>query len=76
MKAEVGALYTHYKNKESYKVIAIGFDSETETEVVVYEGQYNSPQFGNHPVWVRPRDMFEEKVLYEGQMVPRFEKVG
>lgn len=63
--------YQHYKGK-FYQVIGVGRDSETLEEVVVYQGEYNHPEFGNNPIWVRPKAMFMESVEVNGQTVPRF----
>lgn len=75
MKAEVGKRYRHYRNKEEYIVRAIGRDSNTLIELVIYEGQYESPEFGKNPVWVRPRPEFEERIAHEGVSVQRFERI-
>ena len=72
MKAEIGKYYRHYKNGETYLVVAIGRDSDTLEELVVYEGQYDSKEFGKNPVWTRSRKEFEEKVIFDGKKVPRF----
>ncbi len=72
MKAEVGKRYRHYKNGEEYIVLALGRNSESLEEVVIYEAQYMSPDFGEKPVWVRPKSMFEEEVDHNGKKVPRF----
>jgi hypothetical protein len=63
--------YKHYKGKE-YVVKAIARDSDTLEDLVVYEGLYDSKEFGNHPVWVRPVSEFIEKVNVDGGVVPRF----
>ena len=62
--------YRHYKGKE-YTVIGVARHSETEEELVVYRQEY-----GDHGLWVRPRDMFLETVEVGGQTVPRFEYLG
>ena len=58
MEVKVGKLYKHFKGN-IYKVIAIGYDSESENErkLVIYESQY-----GDKKIWVRPYDMFISKV--------------
>ncbi len=63
--------YQHYKGK-FYEVIAIGKNSETLEEVVIYKGLYNSEEFGNNPVWVRPLSMFLEEVDFNGKKAKRF----
>jgi hypothetical protein len=45
--------YRHFKGGK-YKVLAIGQDSESLAPVVVYQALY-----GDHKVWVRPKDMFD-----------------
>ncbi len=72
MKAEIGKRYRHYKNGKEYIVLMIVLHSDSHDEMVVYEGQYDSPEFGNLPRWTRSREDFEEKVLYEGVEVDRF----
>lgn len=72
MKAEVGKRYQHYKNKEIYVVLLIARHSETLAELVVYQGEYASKEFGVNPIWARPRELFESIVSYEGVAVPRF----
>jgi hypothetical protein len=62
--------YRHYKGKE-YTVIGVAHHSETEEELVVYRQEY-----GDHGLWVRPKDMFLETVEVGGQTVPRFEYLG
>lgn len=62
--------YRHYKGNE-YQVLDLAFHSETEEELVLYR-----PLYGEQALWVRPLDMFEEMVEFEGKQVPRFEYVG
>jgi hypothetical protein len=75
MKVEPEKLYRHYKNGKLYKVLYLANHTETGEEVVVYEGQYDDPEFGHHPVWVRPKEMFEEKVMFNDKEVDRFAEV-
>jgi hypothetical protein len=63
-------VYRHYKGN-TYQVIGIAKHSETEEDLVVYQALYGA--FG---LWVRPLDMFCEKVEVGGQIVPRFELVA
>lgn len=60
-------IYRHYKNKK-YKVICQATHSETGEEVVVYQCLY-----GDHSMWVRPKEMFTELIEVEGKKIPRFE---
>lgn len=64
-------IYQHYKGKK-YKIITFARDSETQEELVVYQGLYNSEEFGNNPIWVRPKKMFQQKVTINGKQIPRF----
>ena len=63
--------YQHYKG-QYYEVIGVAHHSETLEELVVYRALYESPEFGNNALWVRPRKMFLEEVMIEGKKVPRF----
>ena len=64
--------YKHYKGK-LYQVIGIAKHSETLEELVVYQALYESKEFGNNAIWVRPASMFTETVLVNGKEVKRFE---
>lgn len=75
MEAIVGKRYRHYKGGE-YIVLAIAHHSETLEEMVVYQAQYDSPEYGSHAIWVRPRSMFEEQIIHNNETVPRFKMIG
>ena len=62
--------YRHYKGKE-YEVIGTARHSETEEWLVVYRCLY-----GDHSLWVRPLDMFNESVNVAGEEVPRFTRLS
>jgi cupin 2 domain-containing protein len=62
--------YRHYKGNE-YTVIGTARHSETLEEHVVYRQEY-----GDHGLWVRPKQMFSETVKIDGQAVPRFQPLG
>jgi hypothetical protein len=64
----LGEKYRHFKGGE-YQVIAIGKDSETLGEVVVY----SSLKDGS--VWVRSLVMFEETVYVDDGVVQRFTRI-
>lgn len=66
---EIGK-YKHYKGN-SYEVLGIAKHSETEEEYVVYRALY-----GNNDLWIRPKEMFLEKVLINGEENLRFEYIG
>lgn len=59
-------IYRHYKGNE-YEVIAVAKHSETEEEMVVYRALY-----GEYGIWVRPYEMFVEKLELDGAKVDRF----
>ena len=61
--------YRHFKGNE-YTVIGVARHSETMEEFVVYRQEY-----GDHGLWVRPKEMFLETVEVNGQVVPRFSYV-
>lgn len=62
----VPGCYRHYKGKR-YQVIGVARHSESEEELVVYRCLY-----GDFSLWVRPVEMFLEKVLVDGRVLPRF----
>ena len=64
--------YQHDKGK-LYDVIDVARHSETLEELVVYKALYDSPEFGNNSIWVRPKEMFFETVIVDGKEIPRFE---
>lgn len=62
--------YRHYKGGE-YQVLFLATHSETLEEMVVYRALY-----GEHGVWVRPAEMWNETVNTESGKVPRFAYLG
>lgn len=63
-------IYRHYKGN-LYEVFMAAQHSETEEWMVVYKALY-----GEEGMWVRPYDMFMEKVIIQGKEVERFVYVG
>jgi len=61
--------YRHYKGR-AYEVLGCARHSETLEEIVVYRALY-----GNCALWVRPKAMFLESVIVDGQPVPRFKRL-
>ena len=59
--------YRHYKGNE-YTVVGTARHSETLEEHVVYRQEY-----GEHGLWVRPKQMFSETVKVDGHEVLRFQ---
>jgi len=72
---EVGAIYQHYKGQE-YIIVGLAHHSETLEEIVVYKALYNSPDFGENAIWVRPKVIFLEYVIINSEKVPRFKKIN
>ena len=66
--------YKHYKGKQ-YEVVGFARHSETLEELVIYKALYDSEEFGNNALWVRPKVMFLETVVVDGKEVPRFKKI-
>ena len=62
-------LYRHYKGGH-YEVMGTARHSETLEPMTVYRALY-----GAHGLWVRPAAMFNEQVLIDGVLQPRFVKV-
>ena len=62
--------YRHYKGGE-YEVIAIGRNSETLEDTVIYRALY-----GDGGVWVRPAYMWCQRVMKDGTAIPRFQYIG
>ena len=63
-------LYRHYKGN-LYEVVGTARHSETLEPMTLYRALY-----GQRGLWVRPSAMFEEQVLIDGVMRPRFEPCG
>jgi cupin 2 domain-containing protein len=62
--------YRHYKGNE-YTVLGLARHSETSEELVVYRQEY-----GDHGLWVCPKQVFLETVTIGGRDVPRFQRLG
>ena len=58
--------YRHYKGHD-YEVLGVARHSENDEELVVYR-----PLYGDGGLWVRPKAMFCETVVVDGQRVARF----
>ena len=61
--------YRHFKGNE-YEVLYVAKHSETMEQMVVYRALY-----GEHGVWVRPADMWNETITRDGKTFKRFEKI-
>ena len=62
--------YRHFKGNE-YRLIAVARHSETLEPMVVYQALY-----GEGGLWVRPAEMWSERVEREGYSGPRFTYIG
>lgn len=62
--------YRHFKGN-LYEVLDIATHSETLENYVVYRALY-----GEKGLWIRPKDMFFEKLFYDGEMIERFHFIG
>ncbi|HEY4095854.1 MAG TPA: DUF1653 domain-containing protein [Baekduia sp.] len=62
--------YRHYKGKD-YEVLFEAHHSETEEVLVIYRALY-----GERGMWARPKAMFTEMVVIDGEARPRFAPVG
>ena len=65
--------YQHSKTGNFYNVLGVAKHSETLEELVIYESLYENPV---SKIWVRPKEMFLEKVEINGKKVPRFKFIG
>ncbi len=61
--------FRHFKGG-LYQLIGYAFDSETLEEMVIYQALY-----GDHKVWVRPKNMFFEDVVLDNNKIPRFQEL-
>lgn len=71
----MNGIYKHYKGKK-YEVIGVARHSETLEEFVIYKALYNSTEFGNQALWIRPKKMFFQMVKIDGKSVPRFKLIS
>jgi 8-oxo-dGTP diphosphatase len=67
--------YQHYKGNY-YELIHQGIHSDTLEEYVIYKGLYDSKKFGNNPIWVKSKKIFEEKLIVDGKEIPRFKEIN
>ena len=67
--------YRHYNSKD-YQVIGIGRHSETLEEMVVYQALYDSKEFGDQALWVRPKELFLKPTIIEGKETEHFKYIN
>lgn len=61
--------YRHFKGGK-YKILALGKDSDSLEDVVIYQALY-----GEGLVWVRPAKQFFRMVNVNGVEIPRFQEI-
>jgi cyclomaltodextrinase / maltogenic alpha-amylase / neopullulanase len=66
----MNSIYKHFKGNH-YEVLYTAKHSETLEEYIVYKALY-----GEEKIWVRPKEMFFENVVFNGESVPRFQLVN
>ena len=74
MEIKKGQRWKHYKGGE-YEVLGIAVHSETLEEMVVYKMLYDSKDYKKGTIWVRPKEMWLEKVEWQGKKMKRFELI-
>ena len=73
MKKLQTGIYSHYKGKK-YEVLGVVKHSETLEPMALYKAMYDSTEFGPNALWVRPLELFLEKInVGGGKEQPRFE---
>ena len=74
LKAQVpiGSVFEHYKGN-FYKVLAVARSSEDLQLWVVYQSLYDSKDFGDKALWIRPLASFLEEITLNGKKRPRFQ---
>lgn len=70
MSVIIGGIYEHYKGNK-YRIIGVAKHSETLEKLIVYQALY-----GNNELWVRPYDMFCEKIVKDEKEIERFRYTG
>lgn len=79
MNSDISGKYRHYKG-DFYWVHDVAHHTETGEKMVLYKGLYRSAdlegEYGPYPYFVRPYEMFFEKVIVDGVETPRFEYLG
>lgn len=69
--ALVPGIYRHYRTGGMYRAIVCVLNTETSERMVMYTSLDNS----NLSPYVRPLDMFVQRVNYLGTEVPRFQLI-
>lgn len=68
-----GDVVRHYRNKKDYTILGQVWNTQTDAWVILYQAEYDDPELGLEPRFVRPvTEFFELVENEEGQLVPRF----
>lgn len=62
--------FIHFKGG-LYKMLGTACHSESLEKVVVYQALY-----GSNKIWVRPLDMFFDKITLNGVLIDRFKEIS
>ncbi len=76
MEQSLLGIYKHTKSWKMYQLLGFAHDTETLEQCAVYQSLYDSKEFWNNAMWVRPKSMFFENIILDGKLVPRFEYVA
>ncbi|MFA6064775.1 MAG: DUF1653 domain-containing protein [archaeon] len=68
---KIGQKWKHFKGS-IVEIISIALDSENLSEIVVYKHLEAQKGMPAGQVWVRPKEMFLEKITREGKEIERF----
>ncbi|MFA5763781.1 MAG: DUF1653 domain-containing protein [archaeon] len=72
MEIKQGQIWVHYKGiNKRYEIIALGKDSNTLEDLVVYKALYQG-EFKFGQIWIRPVKEFLETVEKNGEKFNRF----
>jgi len=75
MEIQVGQIWSHYKRPDRrYEIIAIGKNSETLDEMVVYKALYQG-EFKFGQIWCRSLNEFLGTLTKDGKEINRFELI-
>ena len=70
MREEIkGGKYQHYKGG-FYEIIGIGTHSETGEKLIIYKS------LNDNQLWIRPKTIFLEDVVVNGEKTPRFKFIS
>jgi len=75
MEIKAGQIWSHYKRpSQRYEIIALGKDSDTLEEVVIYKALYQG-EFKFGQTWSRKKDEFLGITTKDGKEINRFELI-